>query len=154
MIHFARLDRYWANDVIPVKIWIRNENRIMTSSNGNIFRITGHLCRNSTVTGEFPAQRPVTRSFDVSLIYAWLNNREAGYLRRHRAHYNVTVMPHNKVWTVCRMHLKNHAHISRFIVLLFCFETGWDYPYPSRIFQWHLCNHILWLQRQWLNVGK
>ena len=35
----------------------------MTSSNGNIFRVTGHLC--GEVTGEFPAQRPVTRSFDV-----------------------------------------------------------------------------------------
>ena len=34
---------------------------MMTSSNGNSFRVTGHLC------GEFigPAQRPVTRSFDI-----------------------------------------------------------------------------------------
>ena len=38
---------------------------MMTSSNGNIFHITGHLCGNSPVPGEFPAQRPVTRSFDV-----------------------------------------------------------------------------------------
>ena len=39
---------------------------MMTSSNGNIFRVTGSLCAgNSPVTGEFPAQRPVTRSFDV-----------------------------------------------------------------------------------------
>ena len=37
----------------------------MTSSNGNIFRVTGPLCGNSPVTGEFPAQRPVTWSFDV-----------------------------------------------------------------------------------------
>ena len=37
----------------------------MTSSNGNIFRATGSMCRNSPVTGEFPLQRPVTRSFDV-----------------------------------------------------------------------------------------
>ena len=36
---------------------------MMTSSNGNIFRVTGNLCRE--FTGEFPAQRPVTRSFDV-----------------------------------------------------------------------------------------
>ena len=41
-----------------------------TSSNGNIFRVTGPLCGalcagNSPVTGEFPAQRPVTRSFAV-----------------------------------------------------------------------------------------
>ena len=34
---------------------------MITSSNGNIFRVTGHLC------GEFLAQRPVTRSFDVFL---------------------------------------------------------------------------------------
>ena len=51
---------------------------------------------NSSVTGEFPAQRPVSRSFDVSLISAWINgwvnNREAGDLRRHRAHYDVIVM--------------------------------------------------------------
>ena len=32
------------------------------------------------VTGEFPSQRPVT------------NNREAGDLRRHGAHYDVIVM--------------------------------------------------------------
>ena len=38
---------------------------MMTSSNGNIFRVTGLCAGNSPVTGEFPAQRPVTRSFDV-----------------------------------------------------------------------------------------
>ena len=38
---------------------------IMTSSNGNIFRVTGPLCGQFTGPGEFPAQRPVTRSFDV-----------------------------------------------------------------------------------------
>ena len=38
---------------------------MMTSSNGNIFRVTGHLCGEFTDPGEFPAQRPVTRSFDV-----------------------------------------------------------------------------------------
>ena len=38
---------------------------MMTSSNGNIFRVTGHLCGEFTVTGEFPAQRPLTRSFDI-----------------------------------------------------------------------------------------
>ena len=38
---------------------------MMTSSNGNIFRVTGHLCVEFTGPGEFHAQRPVTRSFDV-----------------------------------------------------------------------------------------
>ena len=38
---------------------------MMTSPNGNILRVTGHLCGNSPVTGYFLEQRPVTRSFDV-----------------------------------------------------------------------------------------
>ena len=55
------------------------------------------LCAgNSPVTGEFPAQMPVTRSFDVIFdlrrTIGWVNSREVGYLRRHRAHYDVTVM--------------------------------------------------------------
>ena len=39
---------------------------MMTSSNGQIFRVAGHLCGEFIVqNGEFPAQRPLTRSFDV-----------------------------------------------------------------------------------------
>ena len=38
----------------------------MTSSNGHIFRVTDHLFGEVTgPPGDFPAQRPVTRSFDV-----------------------------------------------------------------------------------------
>ena len=44
----------------------------MASSNGNIFRDTGPLC--GELTGEFPAQRPVTRSFDV-FFHLCLNKR-------------------------------------------------------------------------------
>ena len=51
---------------------------------------------NSPVPGEFHTQRPVTRSFDVffdlRLNKRLRNNREAGDLRRFRAHYNVIVM--------------------------------------------------------------
>ena len=53
--------------------------------------------RNSPVTGEFPAQRPVTRSFDVFFDLC-LNRRMSKQLwgwrgwRRHHAHYDVTVM--------------------------------------------------------------
>ena len=38
---------------------------MMTSSNRNIFRVAGPLCGEFTGPGEFAAQRPVTRSFDV-----------------------------------------------------------------------------------------
>ena len=51
---------------------------------------------NSPVTGEFPTQRPVTRSFgvffDLRLNGRLSNNREAGDLRRRCAYYDVTVM--------------------------------------------------------------
>ena len=54
----------------------------------------------------FPAQRQVTRSFDVPLICVglkgWINNREAGDSRRYRVHYDVTVMP-CKCWS--RIHI-------------------------------------------------
>ena len=55
------------------------------------------LCaRNSPVTGEFPSQKPVTRSFDVffdlRLNKRLSKNRDAGDLRRHRVYYDVTVM--------------------------------------------------------------
>ena len=57
--------------------WITGFNqelRIMMSSNGNKFRVTGHLCGEFTGHGEFPAQRPVTRRFDV-FFYLCLNKR-------------------------------------------------------------------------------
>ena len=55
------------------------------------------LCAwNSPVTGEFPMQRPMARSFgvffDLHLTNGWVNNRDAGDLRRYRAYYDVTVM--------------------------------------------------------------
>ena len=68
----------------------------LTSSNENSFRVTGPLWGEFTDPGEFPEQRPVTRSFDVffglCLNNGWVNNREAGDLRRHGAHYDVIVL--------------------------------------------------------------
>ena len=61
------------------------------------FSVLLALCvGNSSVTGKFPSQRPVTQSFDVffdlRLNKGWASNREAGDLRCHRAHYDVIVM--------------------------------------------------------------
>ena len=54
------------------------------------------LCGEFTSPGEFPTQRPVTRSFDVffdlRLNKRLSNNREAGDLRRYGGHYDVIVM--------------------------------------------------------------
>ena len=69
---------------------------MMTSLNGKIFRATSHLCVEITGHRWFPSQRPMTRSSDVfihlCLNNGWINNREAGNLRRHSTHYDVIVM--------------------------------------------------------------
>ena len=70
---------------------------IMTSSNGNIFRVTSSLC------GEFTGRRwiPLTKgnqpgalmfSLTCAWTNGWTNNWDPIDLRRHRAHYDVTVM--------------------------------------------------------------
>ena len=70
---------------------------IITSSNWNIFRVTGPLC------GEFIGHRwiPRTKASVAELWYfllvsawliGWVNNCEAGDLGRHRAHSDAIVM--------------------------------------------------------------
>ena len=77
-----------------------------TSSNGNIFRVTGPLC------GEFTGHRWIPRTkgqlrgaLMFSLIYTWtngwVNNRDAGNLKLHRAHYDVTVMVFYEIYCTC-----------------------------------------------------
>ena len=69
-------------------------NVMMTSSNGNIFRVTGPFW------GESTGYRWIhlTKASDAELwcflwsANGWANNRDAGDLRRHRVHYDVTVM--------------------------------------------------------------
>ena len=60
---------------------------------------------NSPVTGEFPSQRPVTRSFEVFFDLrlkknGWVNSRDAGDSRRHRTHYDVHVMIMSIVFSI------------------------------------------------------
>ena len=79
----------------------------MTSSNGNIFRVTGPLCGEFTGLGEFPTQRPVTRSFDVFFDlrlnkrlskqpWGWWFEPPSWSLWRHRNRDAVTAM-----WRYC-----------------------------------------------------
>ena len=72
---------------------VRCRYNMMTSSNGHIFRVTGPLCR------EFTGH--LTKASDAELwcflwyapwINGWVNNREAGDLRRHHVHYDIIVM--------------------------------------------------------------
>ena len=66
---------------------------MMTSSNGNIFRVTGHLCVepvNSPHKGQW--RGALMFSLICTRINGWVNNNEAVDLRRHRAHYDAIVM--------------------------------------------------------------
>ena len=90
---------------------------MMTSSNGNIFRVTGHLwgggtwwrhqmetfsallaicAGNSPVPVNSPHKGQWRRVLMFSLICTWINvwknNRETGDFRRHSTHYDVIVM--------------------------------------------------------------
>ena len=55
----------WCRQNIPYSFTMQVNHGMMTSSNEIIFRVTGHLFGEFTVTGEFLTQRPLTRSFDV-----------------------------------------------------------------------------------------
>ena len=59
LLTFCEGNLQWTSYVSPYLDFM------MTSSNGNIFRVTGPLCGEFTGPGEFSTQRPVTRSFDV-----------------------------------------------------------------------------------------
>ena len=72
----------------PNKSWWRHQMETFSA-------LLAICAGNSPVTGEFPAQRPVTRSFDVFFdlrLNKRLNNHKVSDLRRYHAHYNVTVM--------------------------------------------------------------
>ena len=108
---------------------------MMTSSNGNISRVTGTLC------GEFTGLRwiPPAKASDAGLwwflwsapwINGWVNNRKAGVLRRYRAQYDVIVMtdcdPDNSLKPVMDLSSINAAEFktpnspNAFIIWCFC----------------------------------
>ena len=92
---------------------VQNNEDMMTSSNGNFF-----LRYRPFVRG-IHRWIPLTKASDAELwcflwsapwINGWVNNREAGDLRRHRAHYDVTLMSYR-------------SHIEQ-IVSQLCIEEG------------------------------
>ena len=68
----------------------------MTSSNGNISALLALCAGNTPVPVNSPHKGQWRGALMFSLICAWINdwvnNREAGDLRRHRGHYDAIVM--------------------------------------------------------------
>ena len=79
---------------------------MMTSSDGNIFHVTGYLC------GEFTDDSPVNSPYKGQLrgalmiilicawIYSWVNNRDAGDLT-----------PSRSLWSHCNEHFRSEANL-------------------------------------------
>ena len=79
--------------IIPLSAWWRHQMETFSA-------LLAIFAGNSPVSGEFPAQRPVTRSFDI-FFDLHLNKRlskQAGDLRCYRAHYDVSVM--GSMWLI------------------------------------------------------
>ena len=89
---------------------------MMTSSNGKIFRVTGPsgCAGNSPVPVNSPHKGQWRGDLMFSLICVWINgwvnNREAGDLRRNRGRYDVMVMPlQETIWDFINLWWPNHA---------------------------------------------
>ena len=90
-MYLVSIVKYWVN---YEGIYEGNNSPMMTSSNENMFRDTAYLC------GKIIGHRwiPRKKASDAALwcffffctwIKGWVNNGEAGDLRRPRAHYDV-----------------------------------------------------------------
>ena len=113
---------------------------MMTSSNANIFRVTGPLWHG-----------PFVFSLICARTNGWVNTMEAGDLRGHRPHYDVTVMAELNgssewLWTHYWIrhyhnHIQSHSYIQRrlysveFIMVLNCGTQ------PQYTFVW---NMLMW----------
>ena len=90
--------------VVSVQFWGNMPSyNMMTSSNGNIFRVTGHL--DGAFTGlRWIPRRPVTQSFYVFFDLhpnKWLSKQLWGrWFKTHSPHYDVTVMNEEVMGTI------------------------------------------------------
>ena len=132
---------------------------MMTSSNGNIFRVTGHLCGEFTGPGEFPAQRLVTRGFDVFFDvrlnkrlskqpWGWWFETPAWSLWRQRNGYKAFILP-GVMWYLCTMPQGLHSWTHRGWMTFIKFLVTCPVPshYPNQcwlIIQSALKNKIRW----------
>ena len=98
-----------------------------------VFMLLAICAGNSPVNGEFPSQRPVMPSFDVFFhlfLNGWVDKGEAGDLRRHRTHYDDTVMLAMQIHDAsgfCSARVKTCSHTTNSVQsfnlfdLLFCY---------------------------------
>ena len=114
----------------------------MTSSNGHIFRVTGPLCGGFTE----------------------MNNRDAGDLRRHWAHYDVTVMINlrrSSLRFIMGIPLSRRRRLhSEYRPWMICFGAPYIYDWCSNLVHNETCGpdvfmkfvfHIVW-NYHWMSM--
>ena len=98
---------------------------MMTSSNGNIFRVSGPLWRETSSNHRSQVDSPHKGQWRGALIFSstisWANNLDAGDLRRHRAHFDVTVVVGNVVGLGFNM--IDYTFHTRMLLLLRCVKS-------------------------------
>ena len=119
------------------------------------------LCEgNPPVTGGFPSQVPVPRSFDVFLICtrtnAWANNRHAGDFRHHRAHYDVTIIDSKLYYRALDRSRVTYPKINHKTIFKTKEFANWDRCYG---WIWFLFNSLpasdaIWQQIYWWTMAK
>ena len=109
---------------------------MMTSSNGSIFLVTGPLC------GEFTCHRwiPLTKASDME---PWRHGASDMDLRRHRAHYDLTVMHISSVIKISFCRISFSGHQNKFCACL-------DSIYGSRV----MCKNCSDIRRHRLNSNQ
>ena len=124
-------------------VWIIVLYCMTTSPNGNNFRVIGPLWWEFTGNGWIP----LTKTSDAELrcfffICAWanggVNNRDAGDLRRIRAHYDVTGMEHRYTKAICTSNIIITIHLK-------CLKMGMLAFYHQILFQFSpvsICGYL------------
>ena len=129
---------------------------MMTSSNGNIFRVTGPLCGEFTGPGEFPTQRPVIFDvfFDLRLnkrlskqLWGWWFETLSRPLCRHRNDNQINTDT-SKIrildpWPVTRKNVsiwwRHHVNIPDNAVTKACAHIHTHFPEILLHLSWSIC---------------
>ena len=118
--------------VVVMTIWWRHQMQTFSA-------LLASCAGNSPVPGEFLAQRPVTRSFDVFFgcvwINEWVNNREAVDLSRYRAHYDVIVINYcvtrdDNVSIMPTLIMSMHTPCTYVLGCIVQLISSWKHPLP------------------------
>ena len=138
----------------PIRLYnqgVTTNHGMITSSNGNLFMRYWPFVRGihrSPVNSPHKGQWRGALMFSLNWTWTndWVNNLEAGDLRRHRAHFDVIVMMTDMPQHGFVQQRQDLQYIPRnmhtvFALLCFVVVLHWlIFPYPPGLLHWHCGN--------------